>query len=381
MTSPPSEPAAPAAVNQPAAAPNLTRDQKLVVSSAGLSPVPNHYLVVYKRSGEGWTFRECLQPGRKPRRLPFESPAAFTTHAVVADRELRHRFERDYRSHDQVHEFTLDLTVEFRVSSPKALVGWLERDPLRLLEEEIGAVLVQAAKGLDWSFIEREHIDLEHVLFGVVSPGAGQDPVSHLAKLRRFAAGLGFEVRRIAVARRLPPGEVAVPAEINRAAQEQQIAVLKSRTAEVEKTLSQELEHKLGGRTGQFERGQKLAEAVADSTAAVFGREIDAVRSLPELSSALQEVAGVYSAIQGGGAQSSQVLGPVLAAGSAGPPPALLGAGRGDGTPLAALLSDLVAQLGGAAGGPAIRQQILPSALHLVAEILRRGEASPLVVE
>jgi len=365
---------------------NLTRDQKLVKSSPGLNPVPNHYLVIYKQARAGWTLRECLPPGKRPRRLPFESPADFITYAVVADRELRHQFERDYRSHDQVHSFTLDLTVEYRVSAPTALVEGLELDPLRRLEKEISNVVVQATKGLDWTFIEREHIDLEQLLFGATGNAAGLQPTSHLDKLRRFAAGVGFEVYRIAIARRLPAKEVVVPAQLNLETQKRQVAVLQQGTDELKKTLqhrtgqlAQALSQDLAARGKQFGRSEKLADTVADGTALVLGREIDAARSLSELGSTLQQVPGLYSTLRGGAGTAPHLLGaspPVDDAGGA--PRALLGPGHDAGSPLAVLLADLGSHFGSAADDPALRSQILPAALHLLAEVLRGAGAEAL---
>jgi hypothetical protein len=376
-------PPSPSAAPQPDV--NLTRQAKLVTSTSGLSPVPGRYLVIYKRANSGWTFRECHPPGGIPRRRPFESVESFVTHAVLADRELRYSFSRHYRSHDQVHSFTLDLTIEYRVSAPVAVVAALDVDPLGQLVDEIDRVLVQAAKRLDWAHIEREQIDLERLFFCSAidaGPAAQGSEATHLDLLRRFATGIGFDVRRISVARQLPQEEIVVSAQTNLATQQRQVALLRHGTAEYSLALAQDR----AALRNQFDRGQTFASKVADSASGVVTREIEGARSLPELSATLQQVAGVVQHPWSG------------ASGALAPPPGLpalamsFPSGRQTATgtggliaapraPLAALLSDIADQLSTADPGDENRRRLLSAALHLVAEVILGGAAAASTLE
>jgi hypothetical protein len=354
---------------------SLTQEARLVKYVNGVDPMPDHYLVVFKKVGNGRRFHATLSAGEKLRRSIFASPSSFITYAVPSDTDLRHRFNRPYQTHEQTHSFILYFTVEYRISDPRALVEKLDSDPLQRLEDEIHSAILQTTKLLSWPDIEQEQIDLEYLLFQATSGTAGT--ISNLEKLKLFAQAQGIEVRRIAVSRKLPKDEIRAPVVRKLEQQRREMMMAHHDTALLEQGQRQTLEAQDKG----FARRQGVADGIAANTSRAISQATDGVRSFRDIHNAIGEFVGIQNTILGIASGSGQVDAGNVPSLPASPAGGLLAASASATTPLATLLAEICAHLGGMACDTNERTQMLSLALHLVAEVLRGNQKSDETLE
>lgn len=344
-------------------APNLTEERGLVRRLSSVAPCPDHYLVVFKRVGDGRQLRACVPPGEAFRKSIFESLESFTAFAVPGDRNLRHRFERPYKSHDLLHQFTLHFTLDYRVSDPGILVQKFDLDPLKRLEDEVDLLLIQRNKSLNWSLIEREQIDLGSVLFHAASADHDEEASNH-EKLVRFALTQGFEVKRVVVTRDLPEQEI-----------KKGKLVLDHEVLELEQRLDlqrQDLKN-------SHDRRNEVASGITKNVVRAFDQATDQIRSLDDIKRAVPKVAEIQGAVLGvaSGGSLPGMAGASTATLPLGnpPPPPSPSLSSGSCSPLDMLLATVSATLGTAVSNPGDRRQLLSVALHVIAEALR-GEGA-----
>lgn len=345
---------------------NLTEQEKLVRRLPEPSPHPDHYLLVFRRSGRDWKLRLSLGPG-EPYRKPFlESPDALVAYIVPSEPHLRYSFDRTYKTHDQLHSFKLQFTLEYRISDPASLIQKIERDPLQSLIGEIDSYLQQRIKLLDWTAVEHEQVDLERVLFH----HAGDEGSTGFEKLRPFADQQGIGIQRILVVRELPKEELKVATTGLKNTRDQQIALIEHDT----NSLRQVLGHEMADRRKAFERRNQLAQGITNNIVRAFDQATDNIRSLEDIQRAVPKVAAIQGAITGvatGALPGVQAVG-ALSGGSGIP----LLSGASAESPLVVLLVDVAGTLGGLDCDPADRRAILSWSLHLIAEALRGSAAS-----
>jgi len=256
---------------------NLTQDQKLVRYIPGIDPIAGHYLVFFKKVGEGRKLRCWLNPGEKLKKSFLESADSFVAYAVPADPNLRYRFSGEYKTHDQVRKFGLAFSLEYRVENPAVLVEKVDSDPLQRLVEEIQQVLIQATKSLRWADIEHEVVDLEQRIFDELMSN-GEVQISNGEKIRRFAVQLGFEVRRIGVARTLPDDEVRDSLALKKADQDRRIVAAEHVVQDLGSELKQRTDLRLLEQAQAVERRGRLQDTLAN----VVIRDIDSATSITE---------------------------------------------------------------------------------------------------
>lgn len=355
----------------------LTEEKGLVRRLSGVAPYPGHYLVVFKRVKEGRKLHSWVRPGVPFKKSMFESIESFIAYAVPADENLRHRFERSYKSHDLVHNFTLWFTLDYRVADPGTVVEKLDLDPLKRLEDEVDLLLVQKNKALDWSSVEREQIDLGDVLFHTAVADRDEVASSH-EKLKRFAATQGFEVKRVVVTRDLPAEEVRVYSKEVETARNLRVLALEHE----EQSLSQTFELQRQGQQNSFARRERVTDGVATNIVRAMDQATDQIRSLDDIQRAVGKVGAIQNAMLGVAAG-----GPALAApaGVALPPAAgftpLSAAPAGalpatdPGSPLEAVLCSVLSTLGAVACSVEDRRLLLSTVLHAIAEAVRGPEA------
>ncbi len=346
---------------------NLTEQEKLVRRLPEPAPHPDHYLLVFKKSGKEWRLRISLGPG-EPYKKPFlDSPECLVAYVVPSDPHLRYRFDRTYKTHDQLHTFKLQLILEYRVSDPASLVQKLELDPLQRVVEETDSFLQQRIKSLDWSAVELERIDLERVLFlDHVADGYGT--VSGFAKLHRFADQRGLGIQRIAVMRELPEDEIQVSATALRSTREQQTAVLEHGTRALQQSLDLEIED----RKNAFDRRNEVAGGITQNIVRAFDQATDNIRSLDDIQRAVPKMAAIQGAITGVAAGALPVI---TAAGVLPGMQAVPLLSSSSGGPLTVFLEEVAGALGSLACDPLERQEILSFGLHIIAEALRGKDA------
>jgi len=345
---------------------NLTEQERLVRRLPEPAPHPDHYLLVFKRSGRDWKLRLSLGPG-EPYRKPFlESPDALVAYIIPSEPHLRYSFDDTYKTHDQLHSFKLQLTLEYRISDPASLIQKFERDPLQSVIDEIDSYLKQRIKSLDWTAVEHEQVGLEQILFH----HASDEGSTGFAKLRHFADQQGIGIQRILVVRELPKEETKVAAAEVRNIRDQHIAVIEHGT----RSLRQNLGHELADRQKTFDRRNQLAQNITNNIGRAFDQATDNIRSLDDIQRAVPKVAAIQGAITGvatGALPGVQAAG-VLSGGSGMP---LLSSASAE-SPLTALLVEVAGALGGLDCDPADRRAILSWSLHLIAEALRGSAAS-----
>jgi hypothetical protein len=344
---------------------NLTERERLVRRIPEPAPHPDHYLLVFKRSGKDWKLRSACGPG-EPYKKPFlDSPDALVAYIVPSDHHLRYRLDRTYKTHDQLHTFKLQLTLEYRVCDPVTLVQKLELDPLHRTVEEIDSFLQQRIKSLDWPAVEHERIDLEQVLF---HDRDAADGVPGFTKLQRFADQRGLGIERIAVVRELPEEEIVVQATRLKESREQQTTAFEHET----RVLRQDQDLEVEERKNAFDRRTEVATGLTRNVVHVLDREAD--KGLENLQRAVNKL----GAVPGIASMATGAL-PVGAGPAAlpGTPAVALLAGSSPATPLAVILQEVVGSLGGLACDPAERKELLSFGLHVIAEALRGHEASP----
>ncbi len=178
---------------------NLTRREKLVKLAADLNAVPEYYLVIFKKVGEGLEYRQTLSPGETFKRKLLESHDSFVAYKVPCDQNLRHRFSKKLLTVDS-RGFTLHVTLLYGVSDPQTVVNKIERDPLRRVQEEILRILGSRAVRLDWSVIKKGARHLEWSLWHE-SPTTTNNA---LQDIQAFAHEQGIGVVNIGIARSLP---------------------------------------------------------------------------------------------------------------------------------------------------------------------------------
>jgi hypothetical protein len=355
----------------------LTEEKGLVRRLSGVAPCPGHYLVVFKRVKEGRKLYSWVRPGEPFKKSVFESMESFIAYAVPADDNLRHRFERSYKSHDLVHAFTLWFTLDYRVADPGTVIEKLDLDPLKRLEDEVDLLLVQKNKELDWSSVEREQIDLGDVLFHTATADRDEVASSH-EKLRRFAATQGFEVKRVVVTRDLPAEEVRAYRKEVETARNLRVLTLEHE----ERSLAKTLKIQRDGQQNSFDRRERIADGVTNNIVRAIDQATDQIRSLDDIQRAVGKVGAIQNAMLGvaaGGPVLAVPAGAALpsAAGltllSAGPTGALPAAEAS--SPLEAVLSSVLSTLGTVACSAEDRRLLLSTVLHAIAEAVRGPEA------
>jgi hypothetical protein len=340
----------------------LTEEKNLVKRLNRVAPQPAHYLVVFKKMEEGKRLRACVSPGDPFKKPIFESLESFVAFAVPADLNLRHRFQRTYKSHDLLHSFVLNFTLDYWVSDPTTLVERLDSDPLKRLEEEVDLILDQRKKSLGWSAIEQEQTDLGDVLFN--SPESRPT----LDQLSGFASTQGLSVRRVAITRDLPSDEISVATHHIGATRQQKILEIDHETKQLEQSIDQDLKGKEAG----FGRRNAVANGITDNLNRAISQATDPIRTFKDIQKAAVEGMQIQATVAGMAAGGAMPAVPLEIQGGAiaGELPA-----SADPSSCGALLSSISTAVDAVATTPADRRQLLSSCLHVVAEALRGEEA------
>ncbi len=190
---------------------NLTLDQAVVTRErSDVTPAPSHSLVVYKKVGEtGRQHYATLPPGDvfKPRLL--DRRFGFVCHAVNQDSNQRLTFSRKLKSVDQIHYFTLHLTLHYGVSNATLLVDLLKSDPLRRLQQEASKLLGSAVANIAWADVRSKSFNSNVVL---ERAHANEDHryLTNFQYLLRFAAQLGLDLRSIKLGRSIQREDLVI---------------------------------------------------------------------------------------------------------------------------------------------------------------------------
>lgn len=350
---------------------NLTEQEKLIRRLPEPAPHHDHYLLVFKRSGKELRLLSSLRPGEPYRKPFFTSPESLIAYIVPTDQNLRYRFSPlTFKSHDQLHSFTLQLTLEYRVSDPVTLVQKRELDPLGSIVKEIESFLEQRIKSLDWPAVEHERIDLEEVLFRRPDSSDRDQTSSGYERLRSFASLRGLGIQRIAVVRELPEEEIQVAATVLQSSRAEQIIAHEHGPRALRQGLEIDLDDQRQGARRRNELGDEVAKGIAHAFR-------DSVHTLDDVKPNVAKLAAIQPMITGvvPGAASPGLPSALSALSPA--PTGFLPPTDSAATPLGALLAEIISVLGGLACDPGERKRLLSFALHVTAEALRGEDARP----
>ncbi|HEY6252457.1 MAG TPA: CHAT domain-containing protein [Candidatus Angelobacter sp.] len=191
---------------------NLTQEQKAVSEERkGIGSKLGHDLVVFEILDHGMQLVRVVREGEKFQAKRkgwfgwFGSLREYASYAVNNNSNLRFRFAQCFDHMSASHYFDLSFIVRYRASDPAEIVKKLGDDPLRMLREEIKAVLGGAVAQLRWNEIVESKLNNNFsVLAARVTQGA------NFERLERFAAEVGIELQSVETVLNLT-SEDAVP--------------------------------------------------------------------------------------------------------------------------------------------------------------------------
>jgi hypothetical protein len=371
---------------------SLTEERKVAWRIQGTGPDPAHWLVIFKKVGQGKILHQTLRPGQVFKRPFLISADSFEAYAVSADQNLRHDFSRRYLSSAQAWSFTLDFKLHFRVEDAERLgLSLSDRDPLERLQEEVANVLSATARRFSWEAMKREGED-----FGLrlreaeTTDGQGECKTS-FRRLQGFAASLGLELRHLDVLRSLTEQDVAAEIKDRDNQRQEEIAQSNQRLATREEQLNHELQSLKNqnrierdtaiARSSQALQGMQRLRSVLDAVAKggvqAIHQSAGELRSFDAIGRALIEIQGIQASLAGlaGGAAPSLAPGAPMAAIAGVAGGAALELTIHPGSPMESTVSAAFRHLRSLDDHPRDQRRILASVLHLVAEAGRGTEA------
>lgn len=332
---------------------NLTIDKGVIKKDHnGLAPLEGYHVVIYEKlDGGGAEYLDVLEPGDRFRRSKILWPKFIWSErnyfaiAVSMSPDLLHQFKERFRLDDQIHEFDLDVDLHYRVTDSTRIANARDADPLRQLCDriirEIRRLIVQQA----WEKIRDAFRTVE------------QEVVSRAEKIIRDpATALGFAVQSIALHLQLL---------------EQDIQGERARAVEAAKRIRLSEEQETQRQMSQFERGEKLGDAITNGSATAIqnvGQNIDTPSELMEGVRVGQELSSALGRTTG---HANQGYSGTLPLGRT-ERPAVLGRGKSWLESLMGTLADIdewdypVDQ----------RRALISAILHLVAELARDNDAN-----
>ncbi|HEY6249196.1 MAG TPA: hypothetical protein VI685_04505 [Candidatus Angelobacter sp.] len=360
---------------------NLTQEQKAVSEERkGTGLKPGHDLVVFEILDHGMQLVRVVKEGEKfkVRRKGwlgwFGSVREYASYAVNNNSNLRFRFTQRFDHMSASHYFDLSFMVRYRVSDPAEIVKKLGDDPLRMLREEIKAVLGGAVARWRWNEIVESKLNNN---FSVLADRVTQG--SNFERLERFAAEVGIELQSVETVLNLTSEDAApIVAETD--------LERKERIAKVEQQRKQ----------AEISREYELTfpKQILDKQNVVNEKELNRLRLQGELETtgframgkAIQQIADetrtpdglqrgveiITRTFQGAAAGADGGSTGQLTGSSAGIP--ALGSGSDNGQGLGVVLAEALRRFGLRKEHPADRQ-LLSGVLHWVAENYRGKEA------
>ena len=184
---------------------NLTFTHRIIRAHT-VDPLEGHTVVVLNKAADvGERFEFELVPGqiRDPKHRLFawlrRRTHRYVAYAVAADPVLRTSMRVHVGVDDAVHEYAVNVEIEFNVSDPRTLVSRRAIDPLRELRQAAALALQRELAETPWLRVRQEFRRLASDVVERVLP-----------KLRSFALQIGFEVSALHVALDVSSHDVAV---------------------------------------------------------------------------------------------------------------------------------------------------------------------------
>jgi hypothetical protein len=364
---------------------SLTEDRKVAWRIQGTGPDPAHWLVVFKKVGQGKVLHQTLRPGQVFKRPLWISADSFEAYAVSADENLRHEFSRKYLSGAQTWSFTLDFKLHFRVGDPERLgLSLSDRDPLERLQEEVASVLSATARRFSWESMKREGEDFGLRLRETETTDGQGESRTNFQRLQGFAASLGLDLRHLDVLRSLTEPDLEADKKVRVNERQKVIARSDQELAAEQEQLNHEIQalknqHRIERETAIAQSSQALQgmqrlrlvlDAVAKGGVQAIHISAGELRSFDAIQRALFEIQGIQANLAGMAGSTA----PSLASGA--PVGALAGAVPGaaldwtahPGSPVESAVAEAFRHLRSLDENPRDQRRILASVLHLVAE-------------
>jgi len=215
---------------------NETKECNLVKFVEGFSPIEGYMVVVFSTSNMGKKVVNMISPEDKPMKLGlFKNKSSYHAYAVSLEPNLKHTFATQVSMADGIHQFGLRGTFYFNADDYGLLASRVDRDPVRIIKEEI----LQKAKFFMRSF------KWENVIHNFESLVSNNFLKEHLPQLRSFSKDYGINLVNIELDHAIPKEYVKVDIEAEK--------------ADMQKKINQ-IEHGLRTNKRDYERDEELSE-------------------------------------------------------------------------------------------------------------------------
>ena len=217
---------------------NETKDCNLVKYVEGFSPIEGYMIVVFSTSNMGKKVVNIISPEDKPMKLGlFKNKSAYHAYAVNLEPNLKHKFATQVSMADGIHQFGLRGTFYFNADDYGLLASRVDRDPIRIIKEEI----LQKAKFFMRSF------KWENVIHNFESLVSNNFLQEHLPQLRSFSKDYGVNLVNIELDHVIPKEYIKVNIEVEKAGMQKEL---------------NKIAHGLRTNKRGYERDEELSEQV-----------------------------------------------------------------------------------------------------------------------
>jgi|GEM_PF-6245918 len=176
---------------------NLTFKQGVVKDFSGLDSLPGFVLVIFERRDLGGAvFSRLVNSGERFRsRFSISRRDLWKKYFAIAvnDSVLSYAFDHSIALDDGSEDFILTFQLTFRVADARKVAETREHDPLRKLRDEIARVIARNCARRKAEMFRDRFRDLERIVID-----------SESARLRTYAAELGFKIISIDLDKPLP---------------------------------------------------------------------------------------------------------------------------------------------------------------------------------
>lgn len=339
---------------------NLTIEQSIVWHISTPEARPGHSLVVYEDSPKGRRFFRVVPPGQYFRRPIWGFAKRYSAFLTTADPHLKLISTRDCKTRDQLHAFTLTISISYKIKVPELLIDRLDQDPLSRIQQFAEDLVTWELASLEWFAIKTGAAEF----YDIASRHSadGREPRACFSRLYHFAMDYGVEVLHLGIDRSLPDGETVVERRFKEVENERGILRAQS-TLDFEKQKHQ-----------QSMQMCSVIDDVVKSINDMLVRAGQKVDSYPEMKRALQELAQIRDMTGHLVASADRGHGELGDGGHRLGGARLLTGAIGAEDCIGRLLAELCSQLVGVKAP--LRFKLTSDCLHLVAECLLGGAAS-----
>ena len=217
---------------------NLTHEQNVVKSHAGLDSLPGYVLVIFEKSAKGGAiFSRLVRSGERfppGFRIPFFDWAQKYFSVAVNDTVLSYTFDHLVTLDDGTEEFNLSFHLKYRVADARRVAEIWSQDPLRQLRDEAARVIARNCAKRKAEMLRTRFRELEKIVIDAES-----------AHLSTHATTLGLKIISISLDAPLPDYRRKVIDQRNRAAAEKASSAIQHDVARTKQQASRAWAHEM----------------------------------------------------------------------------------------------------------------------------------------